>query len=306
MIVASIDIGTNTVLLLIAEVESAQNLFTPLLNEYRMPRIGKGLSFGESISDEKIDELLSVITEYDKIIKDYNCKEVIISATNAFRIASNANAIINLIKEILGYNVNVITGEEEAEYGFLGATSGMSNFSSALVIDIGGGSTEIIYGERKKMKFRKSFQIGSVSGTENYLINSPPTLEEANNLRNEIHQIFTELENKFVPDVSIAIAGTPTTLACMKQDLKEYDDLHVEGSYLSANDMHSLINDLIKLNSYKIRERYGKVMQGREDIILAGAIILSELMKLMNLDEVRVSSRGIRYGAVAKYIKRIT
>ncbi|MEJ2195297.1 MAG: hypothetical protein P8X73_10640 [Ignavibacteriaceae bacterium] len=148
MIIASIDVGTNTVLLLLAEVNTSTKSLSTILNEYRMPRLGKNLKPGGNISNDKIEMLLSILTDYQKIIESHNTDNVIVTATNAFRIADNANEIIKQIKDKFGYNVNVISGETESEYAFYGAVPKSADNKLSLVIDIGGGSTELIIGSR--------------------------------------------------------------------------------------------------------------------------------------------------------------
>ena len=303
MIIASIDIGTNTILLLIAKTDNKSNNITPLLNEYRMPRLGKGLKPGGNIHNDKLMNLFEILSEYQQIIIAHNTEKVIITATNAFRIAANANEILNKIKNKFGYDVDIITGETEAKYAYLGAIlSSMKNISS-LVIDIGGGSTEIISGKNSRISYRKSFQVGSVSATESYFIHSHPTPpEDLLKLNNFLVETFQEIKDKFTLKLAIAISGTPTTLFCMINDVKNYDDSIVEGSRLTYLDIEHLIKILQYLSPSEIKERYGKVMQGREDIILGGSVILLNIMKLLELPEVIVSARGIRYGAIIHYL----
>src|ERR1035437_4630658 len=121
MNIASIDVGTNTVILLIAEITG--NKFTTLYNEFRIPRIGKGLNPGGKITKEKISELLNILSGYKTIIDKYNCDKILAIATNAFRIASNAMHIIEKVKNETGINIEIISGTQEAEYSFLGAVS---------------------------------------------------------------------------------------------------------------------------------------------------------------------------------------
>jgi len=147
MTVASIDIGTNTVILLIAEAELSNNSLRPLHNEYRMPRMGKGLEPDGEISEEKLNLLFPILTEYKTIIEKYSCEKILVTATNAFRLASNSKEISSEIKDKFNFDVNIISGEVEADYAFLGALSGTEISCSSLVIDIGGGSTELIYGK---------------------------------------------------------------------------------------------------------------------------------------------------------------
>ncbi|UCH64985.1 MAG: hypothetical protein JSW63_10265 [Ignavibacterium sp.] len=302
MIIASIDIGTNTVLLLLADANIASKTLSPLLNEYRMPRIGKGLKQGGTIRKDRTEELFKILRDYKKIIDGHNTETVLVTATNAFRIAANADKIKKDIKDEFDYNVNIISGEEESEYAFYGAVPQSANDKLNLVIDIGGGSTELITGKYNKIKYRKSFQIGSVSSTENYLKHSPPNLEELENLDTALLKTFNEIKNKLAPDLTFAVAGTPTTISCMIKNLKEYDDKIVEGCHLSHSDLKKLSEELKLLTPEDVKKRFGKVMRGREDIILGGSLILLKVMELLEISDIKVSARGIRYGAIHKYL----
>ena len=146
MIIASIDIGTNTVLLLVAEVDTVTKKINSLRNVQRIPRIGKGLSPGRRISKDSIALFYSTLSEYRDIINQFRCEKVLVSATNAFRIASNKEELVSQIKEKFGFDVHVITGEEEGKFAYLGAISDYHEENNTLVIDIGGGSTELISG----------------------------------------------------------------------------------------------------------------------------------------------------------------
>ncbi|TDJ53758.1 MAG: hypothetical protein E2O46_05550 [Ignavibacteria bacterium] len=302
MIIASVDIGTNTVLLLIAEVGETSFEITPLLNEYKMPRIGIGLKLSGRIAVERIEKLFTVLSEYKSIISKYNVDNVLVTATNALRIAANAPEIVERIKKQLSWNVNIISGKTEAEFAFLGAVPVSTKNKNILVIDIGGGSTELILGNENSIEYRKSFPIGSVSVTENYLKNSPPLDMGLRELKIHLETIFTEIKNKVAPDLTYSIAGTPTTLFCMMNEIKSFDDSIVEGGILKHGDIAKLIQELQKLSSEEIRNHYGKIMRGREDIILGGSIILLNIMELLHLSNVIVSSRGVRYGAIVSFL----
>jgi len=304
MTIASIDIGTNTVLLLIAKVEKKSGEITPLVNEHRMPRLGKGLIPGNNIAPDRIEKLYEILNDYQGIIRNAYAEKVIITATNAFRIAANAGEIIVEIKKKFDLDVNIIDGKTEAKFAFLGAIPSSLKYKSGLVIDIGGGSTELIFGKNKEYSFLKSYPIGSVSATEKHLKSNPPSQSEINSLNGNLETIFEEIKGFPAPEVSIAISGTPTTIICMLKDLKEYNDSVVEGSQLNFDDLSKLIQKISKLSSIQIKESYGNVMRGREDIILAGAYILLNIMKLLNLPDVIVSSRGIRYGAIVNYMNQ--
>ncbi len=301
MIIASIDIGTNTIILLIAEVDIRDQKISPLYNEQRIPRIGKGLNPGKPISIKKIDELIKILKDYNYVIKKFNCEETFITATNALRIASNRNEIKKIIKDKLNLDINVISGEEEAELTFKGAIFQFNDNTNSVVIDIGGGSTEIIYGNKNDVLFKKSYQIGVVTAKEMYLKHTPPQEAEISDFQNELEQIFDDLKIKdYKIKRSVAIAGTPTTLAAIKLNLLEYDEDILEGHILKCSEIKDLISELRKLRDYEIIKKFKAVVKGREDVILSGAIILLFFMQLSNLNDILVSTKGIRYGAICK------
>jgi len=305
MIVASIDIGTNTVLLLIAEVNSVTKKIIPLHNEQRIPRIGKGLVPGNRINEERVALLYKVLSDYRNTINKFECEKVLVTATNAFRIAANKDELVNEIKKKFGLDIFVLTGEEEGRLAYLGAVSDYSGEKNTLVIDIGGGSTELILGKGKNILYDKSYPIGVVSATEKFLVNNPPTGQEIINFSNELTKTFNNLKEKINdPDMAIAIAGTPTTLACIKQGLKDYNEEAIEGSYLTDNELKSLIEELSQLSCEEIKNKYGDVVNGREDVLLAGTNILKHIMQLLNMEEVKVSTKGIRYGAIVDYLEK--
>ena len=302
MIIASIDIGTNTVLLLIAEISPDKKIKT-ISNEYRIPRIGKGLLPGHPIERYAQGTLFKVLKEYEQIIKDNDCETVLVTATNAFRIASNSKEISHRIREQFGWNVNIVLGEEEAYLSYLGAVSGIQSNNDILVIDIGGGSSELIFGETDFIKYRKSFQTGVVSGSEKFLKSDPPTHIQLQEFENHLNHTFEELPLlNYAPTETIALAGTPTTLACMSLNIDKYDESLIEGFALGYAEISNIKRKISSLSSLEILNNYSSVVKGREDLILAGSIILLKIMKLLKIDNVRVSTRGIRYGAIIREI----
>ena len=303
MIVASIDIGTNTVLLLIAKVESNTCKLTPLVKEYRMPRIGQRTKISGLITEEKIKKLLSVLDEYNKIIDKFKCDKVIVNGTNAFRMARNTASIKKLIEDLYGYELNVISGEKEAEFAYLGAISELQEQPLTTVIDIGGSSTEIIFGRGNEINSKDSLQIGSVVATENFLLHTPPLQSEIKDLEVEVNKLLSKIELIEKPEKAIAIAGTATTVACMVLGIKEFQESSVNNFVIGRHKLLKLLEDLFILSSNAILLKYGKVMEEREDLILAGIIILYQFMKSCDFENVTVSTRGIRYGAIIDYLK---
>ena len=304
MIVASIDIGTNTVLLLISEVNLDNMNIIPMKEETRMPRIGKGTKKSGFITSEKIDLLYGILEEYNEIIKAYKCERVILTGTNAFRLANNTSSIIKEIKQRFNYDLNVVSGEMEAKLAFLGATSSIKENDTIMVIDIGGSSTEIITGKKNIILSEVSLQIGSVAATENFLKHSPPLKSEIKNLERETEKLISDVDLRDKTNNVIAIAGTATTAACMVLGLKEFQAEFVNNFELKKEMITKLLDDLFQLNQSEILARYGRVMEGREDIILAGIIILNQIMKKFSFEKVMVSTRGIRYGAIINYFQK--
>jgi exopolyphosphatase/guanosine-5'-triphosphate,3'-diphosphate pyrophosphatase len=304
MNIASIDIGSNTVLLLIASIEN--KILTPIINKYESPRLGKGLKIGGKIEDARITHLLEILSDYKKLADKYNCATIIVTATNAMRIASNSNEIRNKIKNELKLQVEIISGDREAELSYYGASSSMPDIYEKVVIDIGGGSTEIIYGNNSDILFKKSFQVGVVSLTEMFLKDYPHDNQSIKNANAHLQNIFTPIFSAIPKGIKIiAVAGTPTTLSCIKQNLKNYDERKVEGSIIDLKDLNGIYKNMLPLSPAQIKSNYGSVVNGREDVLFAGLLILQHLIKVINTDIINISSRGIRYGNIIYYLNQL-
>lgn len=307
MIIAAIDIGSNTALLLIAEITGGENKIIPVREEQMIPRISDGLSKNGEINQHSIDRLLYVLNEYFSLIKNYNCEKVIVTGTNAFRIASNSEAIKSIIKKEFKAELNILSGEEEAEMAYIGTPDYGHNGNNRLVIDIGGGSTEIIYGDKKNMLFKKSFNVGVVSICEKFM--SPGKSRDLimNFLESNMNKDQIVLPNRdLAPLTAAALAGTPVTLASIHEGLKIYKENEVEGYVLEIETVRELSGFLESYSPDQLLEMYPDLLKGRQDLILIGAYILLYIMDILNLDSVIVSTKGIRYGAIIKYLDTIS
>jgi exopolyphosphatase/guanosine-5'-triphosphate,3'-diphosphate pyrophosphatase len=303
MTVASIDIGTNTVLLLIAKVEPTSKIIIPVVDKLSMPRVGKGLSPGGKIQDENLLRLYTILDEYCKIIKEHNCSKTFACATNAFRIAANQSEIVGEIKKIFNLDIDVINGETEALFSFLGALSNFKIQQRSLIIDIGGGSTEIIIGDVHSIKYRKSFPVGVVALSEKYFSTQPPSQMQMESMKDELLNTLSELQHlNFEFKSSIAVAGTPTTLSCIKNNIRNYDADLIDGSFLKPEEIDKMILLLSHLTYDEMQSKYGNIIEGREDIILSGTLILKQVVEFLNIEEVAVSTRGIRHGVIINYL----
>jgi exopolyphosphatase/guanosine-5'-triphosphate,3'-diphosphate pyrophosphatase len=303
MNIASIDVGSNTVLLLIAKIEN--NKLIPIINLYNSPRLGKDLLPSMQIKEDRIENLIKILTIYKSKILEFNCEKVLIKATNAMRIASNSKEICNKIKVKLNLDIEIIDGNTEAEFSYLGASSSVPNIDEKMVIDVGGGSTEIIFGNSNQIFFKHSFQTGVVSLTERFFKNRPLTKSDIQKAEIFLGNLFESLD-KNIPNnlVTIAVAGTPTTLSCIKQNLKDYVEEKVEGSLLTFDEIVELKEKIKKVQPNEMITNFGSVVKGREDVLFAGILILETIMKIKRLDEIFVSGRGLRYGIVINYMNK--
>lgn len=298
MIISSIDIGTNTVLLLIVQTDPKNNKIIPLLNEYRIPRIGKNVISSGEISPDSINNLKKILLEYKSISAGYKARHIIASATAAFRNAGNSKKVIDYIFKETGIKINIISPAEEARFAYLGVTDGLKDNRKKFILDIGGGSTEIIVGKNQELLYIKSFNTGVVTICEtynnnNYLIKY---------ILNYFDEIFSDLDADFYSfDDSFAIAGTPTTLAAIKLNLKEFNE-SVDGSILTHSYITNFIEDYSDGSDYYLKN-FGEILSGREDLIIPGALILSYIMKKLHINEIQVSTRGIRHGAVINFLQ---
>lgn len=306
MLISSIDIGSNTILLLIVEYDAEKHSIRTIQNEYRIPRISQNLKSNLIISNEKITEMWKVLEEYNAIINKLNIDTRLAVATNAFRIAKNGMDLAEIIRNKFNWDIKILNGNEEARLSFLGSLPNNNIDKNFVVIDIGGGSTEIVYGSKKEILFKNSFNFGVVSLYEKYISNNPPTLNEIEliekHIENEI-ELLKGMEFNF--QSIIAVAGTPTTLSCMLQGEKTYDEKSVDNSLITKSEIKSIIVNLTKLTSTQVREIYGEVVKGREDVLLPGCIILIKIMDILKKDTLIVSSKGLRYGVIIDFLNSL-
>lgn len=302
MKIASIDIGTNTVILLIAEISLQRNIL-PLFEKLETPRIGKLLLKGNNISGKNINKLFSVLNNYFEIVNNYSCKTVLVTGTSALRDASNSDQIKNDILKRYGWILEIIAPNREAEYSYLGVSENLENSQNQLVIDIGGGSTEISYGKGADIIYNQSFNVGGVNLTEKFFKHNPAESSSLNEATIYLDSVFNELLNlNLSPKLTYGISGTPVTLAAMNKDIYTFDEKIINGSILKKENIDDLVKILLNMSPAEITFRYKEIVKGREDIILGGAIILQKIMRLLKLRQITVSTKGLRYGVIRKYL----
>lgn len=304
---AAIDIGTNTVLLLVAEEQ--ENGFKILHEEQRMPRLGKGVDVNKRLSCQSMERVTVVIKEYKNILSTRfpEVSEVIVTATSAVRDASNRNEFIDIVKEEAGFEIKLLSGDQEAEYTFQGALTVFDEevTGDVYVLDIGGGSTEVALGRDGELINMHSFDMGCVRFTERFLIQDPPFQEQIRECRQVVKSMFDVKKFKHKKDIrAVGVAGTLTSLAALDLQIDEYDPELINGHLI----VHEKLKKLIEIFSLYTREQLlelsPKVLKGREDIFLAGLLILEGFLNYSDLEEIRVSTGGIRHGALLNELKK--
>lgn len=294
MTISVIDIGTNTVLLLVAKV-SADGTITPLLYEQRIPRLGKGVDEHRTLRPDSIARVIEVLKEYRELAAPFLPERTVACGTSAVRDAANREEFVGLVARETGYTLEVLSGEEEALWTYRGGISGVTGIERATVIDIGGGSTEIIVGNRSRIIRKISLDVGSVRLTERFFRHDPPAPDELEAALEVASAGLGKANFPFAGSMLIGVAGTATTLAILNQGLRTFDARAVTNYRLTIEAVDRLYAKLREMDTPGIRA-LSSVMEGRADVIVAGALILRETMKLFGFGEVVVSERGLRYG----------
>jgi exopolyphosphatase / guanosine-5'-triphosphate,3'-diphosphate pyrophosphatase len=303
MRIASIDVGTNTLLLLIADV-NGDEIF-PIHNEQVIARLGKGIDSSGLIRKEAFDKVADALLNFKARAQSFNVEKIVAVGTSALRDAKNKIDFLKFIEGKTGIKIKVISGAEEARLTYLGAVSGLGVKNSKIsVIDIGGGSTEIITGVGYEVKKFASLNIGTVRLTEKFLKHSPPLDEEINEVRNFLNEQFEKIDKEFDFSGSrlVGVAATVTTIASYDLKLEKYDGEKVNGHKMTFETISKIYETFKGLSVEEIR-KIPQVSSGREDVIFAGILILFEFMRKFNFTEITASDRGLRYGVIFDLIR---
>jgi exopolyphosphatase/guanosine-5'-triphosphate,3'-diphosphate pyrophosphatase len=307
MILAGIDIGTNTLRLLIAE--TGPDSFRELASDRKITRLGQNLERTGMVSPDAEERSLLALAEFQGHIQEWGVQHTAAIGTSALRNAKNAGSFINAIRDRTGISIRVITGEEEARLSLLGVSKSLEGRhhaiqpkqpSSALVIDIGGGSTEIIMTRIGRPMTVVSMPLGAVYLTERFIRHDPPTSSEIAGIRQAVASELQRAGGTIEPDANslfIGTAGTITTLAAIEQGLIDYDPQRINKSLLTRDFIEESIGKLAALPLEQRRTIRG-LEPGREDIVLAGAIVAEEIMKYFHYTSMLVSDWGLREGIV--------
>ena len=300
MKLASLDLGSNTFLCLVSEIEN-QKVTKIYSDDVEMVRLGQGLSASKKFHPDALIRAKNTLTNFRKTLDREKPEAILAMATSAARDAENKEELFKICKD-LNIPLEIIPGEKEAEITYRGAVSGLKTAGSRLVVDIGGGSTEFIFGEDQKILAGKSLDIGCVRLTEKFISVQPTPQAEIDKLQNFIREQLQQII-KLAPQMPkeiLAVAGTPTTIA--QVELGGFDAAKIDGYVLTEQGLETWLKKLTGLSvAEKIALGYP---EGRADVIIVGVITLLETLKAFNLKELTVSTRGVRYGVALELAKR--
>lgn len=302
MRVAALDLGSNTFLLLIAEVESNQ-IKKVLLDETRVVRLGQGVHKERKFSVEALKRAQLCLAEFSGLIKKFQCEKVVAVATSAARDVENGEDFLSM-GQSFGIPIHIISGDMEAQITFKGATGDWPQLKQPAVIDVGGGSTEVIGRLEGKEISGASLDVGSVRLTELFLPKHPCAEAELSQLQSYIKEKWREQENilsKISSNEVIAVAGTPTTLVCLEEK-RDFAENFVHGYELKVKDIWRW-RDLMASMSIEQRQALPGMQASRADVLVAGATILATIAELLGAKHLKVSTKGVRYGVAQLWEK---
>jgi len=295
--VAVVDIGTNSSCLLLEDVENPG--VYEVERRTTVTNMGRGVDHTGMICSDAVEDVCSVIADYKARYEEMGAERVMAIATSAVRDAVNGEAFIAELRERFELDARMLTGEEEAHLTYLGATAHRPEAGPTLVFDIGGGSTELIVGTGREVGFHTSLQAGTIRQSERHLTSDPPDPHQLEDLAADIRNLIDRAVAAHPdgpPARAIAVAGTPTSLAAIDQALEPYDSGRVHGYRLGMKPIQRMLSRLSCLPLAE-RLRVPGLHPGRAPTIVAGTVILVQVMRAFGLQEIEVSELDILHGS---------
>lgn len=299
MRVATIDIGTNTVLLLVAERDPTGRLVA-VEEHATITRLGEGVDKTRTLAPAALERTNAAIDKYAEIIFRLGVERIDVVGTSAMRDASGGAVVRDHVRAKLGVDARTISGDEEAALTFAGALSGLDAIHAAArvrVFDIGGGSTEVVHGVRGQtgLLFAQSFDIGSVRLTERHVKHDPPTQDELQTIREAAREVFASVPAFDADHPPVGIAGTMTTLAAVSLAMTPYDGARVHGMTMPAEEIERVVRQLASVPLAE-RSKLPGLEPKRADVIVAGGLIALAYLEQVQQYAVIISDRGVRWG----------
>ncbi|MBI3258517.1 MAG: Ppx/GppA family phosphatase [Ignavibacteriae bacterium] len=289
--IASVDIGTNTLLMTIADV--SENGMEVIDDIHSIARLGQNVDSSKTIQPDAIKRAVDILHRYKARITELGVDKIRAVGTSCLRDADNREEVCKELEAALGNPIEVITGDEEARLCFIGT---VENDEPTTVLDIGGGSTEIISGKGNTISFRTSLDIGAVRLTEKYFRNLPPTTSQVQTAFDEVRESIYTIDKELFYPLRV-VAGTPTTLAAVCLGIDTFDASKIHNYPLSTLSVHILLRQLVDSTFDELTAMTG-VHPGRADILPAGTLILHEFLRYTDQLKCMVSVKGLRYGVL--------
>ncbi|WP_372995145.1 Ppx/GppA family phosphatase [Lutispora sp.] len=298
--IAAIDLGTNSMRLMLCEVVGKK--FRTKSKEVITTRIGKDMGHKGLLTEKAMAKNIEAIKYFKKRAEEYGAEKTIIFATSAIRDAANKDLFLERVKDETGLDIMVLNGEEEAEVGMLGASYGFED-ENLLVIDVGGGSTELVLGSEDKILYSTSINAGAVRMTEKYVKSNPIQQSDIQELEKSLETLFSDALNQLKEkkiDKVLAIGGTATTAASIFHKARVYDWELIHNTILNKTFLDNLFETL---KSMPLKERYNikGLQKERADIIPAGIFIILYVLEKLNKEQVIISENDNLEGIIIKY-----
>lgn len=298
---ASIDIGTQTIRLLVADCDDRGQL-VPIFRDRKIIRLGEDMGADKNLGRPQMERAVACISEFSSRAKACQAEQIFAAATACVRKASNSNDFIRRTVARTGITPEILSGKQEAELSLAGVRTVTGAGEPSLMIDIGGGSTELVLTETGQPPLFKSLDLGVVLLTEKFLKHDPPLAQETSRMRRCIRTILAgsrlipaKVTSPFSGMALIGTAGTVTTLAAMDLEMTAYDPGRINGHRLSQQKINALYQNMVKITSAERRLLPG-LETGREIVIIAGALIILEIMQILSLSSITVSDSGLLEG----------
>lgn len=306
MKIGAIDIGTNSMRLLVAEYIDGK-----LYNREKFvntTRIGQGVDSEGYISEEAIERNIKALKEFSDIANEKGCEYIYCIGTSALRDSKNGNEFIDLAKAETNVDVDIISGEEESNLGFIGVLQGLDDTNNILVLDIGGGSTEFILGDESGIKYAKSENVGALRMTEKFLSKDPICENEFEDMSNFIEETISDtiniLKEKNIRQI-VGIGGTITSVSAINQELETYFMEKIHGSKVNEKELDNILQNLKKMTLNDKKNIKG-LQPKRADIITAGVRILNIIMKKLEKENIIVSEYDNLEGLICQKARKMS
>ena len=306
MKIGTIDIGTNSMRLLIADYNNGK--IENRKKYVNTTRIGQGVDKEGYISEEALQRNINALEEFANICKLEECQAIYCMGTSALRDSKNGNIFVDRAKQKTNINVEIISGNEESNLGFMGVLEGLDTDEQILVIDIGGGSTEFIVGDREGIKFAKSENVGALRMTEKFLAKDPIDTNEFSSMSKfiygEIKDTIDYIKSKQIKKI-VGIGGTITSLSAMNQELEVYSMEKIHNSEVSIKNIKDILQNLKQMTLNDKKTLKG-LQPKRADIITAGVEILNIIMENLEIEKIIVSEYDNLEGLMCHKVKKMS